>query len=136
MKSSVPIGCLLLLAGTVVIRAQNAGSETRMADIVKELLETMDKLTMQLEAIKDEDTAKASKDELRKSVSYWLEVRKKAEKMKPPSKEEKDRLEKEYKSKLQAAQKKLFGEIARVKSVPGGPDALKEIRGLLGKNPK
>lgn len=136
MRFAVPIGCLVVLAGLLLARGQEAGSEARLADILKEMMETMDKLTLQLEAIKDEDTAKASKDDLKKTTSVWLQIRKKAEKMRPPSKDEKDRLEKEYKGKLQAAQKKLFTEIARVKSVPGGPDALKEIRGLLDKSPK
>lgn len=134
MRASVPTGCLIVLVTFLFAWGQESGSEGRLADVIKEILDTMDKLTTQLEGIKDEDTAKASKNDLKKSTGRWLEIRKKSEKMKPPSKEEKDRLEKEFKGKLQAAQKKLFAEIARVKTVPGGPEALKEIRGLIDKN--
>jgi len=53
--------------------------------------------------------------------------------MKPPSKEESERLKKAYKEKIEATHKKLFGEIARVKKVPGGSDALKEIKLVVEK---
>ena len=58
-------------------------------------------------------------------------MRTKAESIKPPVKEEKERLEKEYKPKLFEAQKKLFGEIGRVKLLTGGQVALKEIRAVM-----
>jgi hypothetical protein len=126
----------LLLASGILVLGQEASSDARLSDVIKEILGTMDKLTSHLEGIKDEDTAKASRAELKKVAAQWIETRKKAEKVKPPSKEEKERLEKEYKEKLQTAQKKLLAEIARVKGVPGGPEALKEIRALMGKNSK
>ena len=44
--------------------------------------------------------------------------------------------EKEYKSKLESAQKKLYGEVSRVQNIPGGPEALKEIRSVLDKRMK
>ena len=133
MRWSVSIGCLLMAVATFVW-GQDAGSDATPIDIVKETLEIMEKLTTQLAAIKDEETAKASRADLKKSAARWIQMRKRAEKMKPPSsKEEKDRLEKEFKGKSIAATKKLFSEIARVKDVPGGLDALKEIRALMEK---
>lgn len=135
MRFSVAIGSLVVFAG-ILVCGQAAQSEARLTDIVKELVDTMDKLTVQLATIKDEDSARASRDELKKAVGRWLETRKKAEKLKPPSKQEKDQLEKEFKGKLQATHKKLLAEIARVKGVPGGPDALKEIRAELEKKRK
>ncbi len=56
------------------------------------------------------------------------EVRKKADNLKQPDKGEKDRIAKAYKAKLDKALNDFKTEAARVKSVPGGPDALKEIQ--------
>ena len=50
--------------------------------------------------------------------------------------EEKDRLEKEYKEKTEAAQRKLFAQVARVREVPGARPALEEIRGVLTRQTK
>jgi len=63
-------------------------------------------------------------------------VRAQAEKLPPPSREQKERLDKEFKEKLEVAQKKLAGEVIRLKNIPGGPDALKEIRSVLVKQMK
>lgn len=131
MKWSVRMAWAVLALTTALAWGQATGSEAKLDEVVKEVLGTMDKLASQLAAIKDEATAKASRDELKKTVRHWQEIRKKGEQLKPPTKEEKDRLEKEYKGKLKAAQDKLFAEIARVKGVPGGPEALKVIRALF-----
>ena len=48
--------------------------------------------------------------------------------------DEKTRLEKLYKPKLEEALKKMFGEVRRVEGIPGGKDALKEIAGVLKKD--
>jgi hypothetical protein len=45
-------------------------------------------------------------------------------------------LEKEYRPKLFEAQKKLFGEIGRVRNVPGGKEALQEISAAVNPEPK
>lgn len=126
-------GVLFLLLGlNLPVPAQGP----RFEEVVKDMLGTMEKLTGVLGTIKDEDTAKAAKPDLRQIAGRWQELRKKAETMKPPSKEEKERLEKEYKEKLQTAQRKLFAEIARVNGVAGGKDALQEISTILKKGKK
>ena len=134
MRPATLAAPLLVLMSVVVV--QGSGTATKFEDVIKEMLGIMGKLSTTLEGIKDEDTAKAAKPDLRTAAGRWVELRKKSESMKPPAKEEKDRLEKEYKEKLLAAQKKLFGEIARVKTVPGGPDALKEIVAVVDKEKK
>lgn len=134
MRLSVAIGCMLLGSAAVVC---GQGADARFGDILKESLEILEKMTMQLAPVKDEESAKASRDELKKSVARWQDMRKRAEKIKPPaSKEEKDRLEKEYRGKLTTANKKLLDEMERVKRVPGGRDALKELVALMKKKPK
>jgi hypothetical protein len=122
---------LCLLSGALAV----AGGPS-FEEVLKDMLGTMDKLSSTLAAIKDEAGAKAAVPELRSSADLWVKLRDKAEAMKPPSPEEKERLEKEYKAKMIAAQKKLFGEIDRVKTVEGGKEALKEISTVLTRKPK
>jgi len=126
-------------AGLILVCAVLAapgGAASPFEDVLKSILATMDQIATVLSGIRDEDTAKAAHPELRKAAQQWQDIRKKADNLPPPSKEEKDRLEKQYKSKLESAQKKLFGEIARVQGIPGGRDALKEISAVLAKKAK
>jgi hypothetical protein len=123
---------VLAASGLLTARAVDE-PQPSFADIVKEMLGTMEKITASLTGIRDEETAKSGRPELLKAAAGWQDIVQKAAKMKPPSREEKERLEKEYKDKMRVAQKKLFAEIARVKGVPGGREALKEISAALGK---
>jgi hypothetical protein len=127
------LGVAILLLSGLVVGSAAGGSPASFADVVKAMLGTMDKLTTSLAGITDEETAKSARPELLKAATGWQEIREQAAKMRPPSREEKEKLEKEYKEKMQVAQKKLFAEIARVKGVPGGRQALKEISAALGK---
>jgi hypothetical protein len=110
--------------------------DSPQAAVVKEMLGVMDKLTLALSGIKDTATAEAAKPELRKLAKAWTAVRDKAEKTPPPSKEEKARLDKDFKSQMETAQRKLFGEVGRVRNIPGAGDALQEIRSVLTRTMK
>lgn len=110
--------------------------DSPQAAVVKEMLGVMDKLTAALSGIKDAATAEAAKPDLRKLAKAWTAVRDKAEKAPPPSKEEKARLEKDFKSQMELAQRKLFGEVGRVRAIPGAGDALQEIRSVLARTMK
>ncbi|MBI3407143.1 MAG: hypothetical protein HY040_02150 [Planctomycetes bacterium] len=121
----------LALVGSV-----HAGGEGRFEGVLKDLVGALDKLTTTLGGIRDEDSAKAAQPELRKMAVQWQALMKKAEDVAPPTKEEKDRLEKAYATKLTEARKKLFGEVERVREVAGGPQALKEISGVLARKSK
>ena len=136
MRWAALAGCLLLTLSVGLLSAAGADQEAPLAQVIKEMLAAMDKMTASLSTVKDESSADAARPELRKAAASWLEVKQKAKNVKPPSQEEKDRLQKEYRQKIEAAHKKLFGEIARVKGVPGGPKALAEISTALGKNSK
>jgi hypothetical protein len=65
-----------------------------------------------------------------------LDLRKQADELKQPSKEEKDRLAKEYAPKFEAAVKKLQMQTARVMGIPGGETALDELAVLKDKGKK
>lgn len=127
------IGAVLLLGAFLVGLAGAGDNAGKLEEILKDTVGTLEKLTTTLTGIKDEESAKAAKPELKATASKWVEIRKKAEGLKPPTKDEKQRLEKEYKGKLEAAQKKLFTEIGRVKGVAGGPEALAEIAPIMDK---
>jgi len=126
--STVAVLALIGLAG--------AGGAPTHDDIIKQMLTTLDKIATTLASITNQESADAAKPELQKSAKEWLAVRAQAEKLPPPSREQKERLDKEFKEKLEGAQKKLAGEVIRLKNIPGGPDALKEIRSVLAKQMK
>jgi hypothetical protein len=128
MKTLLSVGVLVLF-----ISLAPAGGEPSHEDVIKQMLAGLDKITMSLTTITNEESAEAAKPELRKAAKEWVELRAKVEKLPPPPREEKDRLDKEYKEKLVTARKKLVAEQIRVQNIPGGPEALKEIRSVLAK---
>jgi hypothetical protein len=144
MKCASLAGCgLLVLSGWIMsgpVLGDEPKNETKnepkLADIVKEVLVTLDKITVTLGTVKDEPTAKAAVPDLRKGVARFKELRGMAAKIKPPSTEEAERLRKEYREKLMTAKGKLLAEIARIKEVPGATQALKEVVELAAKKKK
>jgi len=120
----------LFLTAVLALPARG-GDIASFEAVLKDMLGTMDKLTATLTAVKDEATAKAARPELQKNAEHFAAIRKKAATLRPPNKEEKEKLEKEYRPKLLESNKKLLGEMVRVSSVPGGKEALKELSELL-----
>jgi hypothetical protein len=130
-------GCLLtLFLLAAALPGVQGGGKASFDDVIKQMLETMDSLSTTLATIRDEETAKVAQPDLRKAAGKWQLIKKKAEGLPPPSKEEKDRLAKQYKTKLEESQKKLFGEVARVSLLSGGREALLEISSVLDKKGK
>src|SRR5262249_11400258 len=124
------------VVGLMVAVALVHGGAASHEELVKQMLSNLDKMTATLTTITTQESADAARPELQKAAKEWVALRGQAEKLPPPSRMEKERLEKEYKGKLEAAQKKLYGEVTRVQNIPGGPAALKEIRGVLDKRMK
>jgi hypothetical protein len=134
---------IVMLTAAVLLTGAASGQEEKEKDksspqaaVVTQVLEVMDKLSAALATITNEQSAEAAKPELRKLAKQWTALRDKAEKVPPPERAEKDRLEKEFKAKLEGAQRKLFGEVGRVQEIPGGRAALEEIRGVLTRSTK
>jgi hypothetical protein len=141
MKRSVAVLMSVLALSTACALGQEGGApkgeaKSPFEEVVKQMLETLDSVSATLATIHDEATAKAAEANLRKAAGKWHLVKEKSEKLPPPAKEEKERVAKEYKTKLEQAQKKLLGEVARVSAVPGGRAALLEIRDVLDKKSK
>jgi hypothetical protein len=108
-----------------------AGEESPHESAVKEMLKSLDKLTITLASVKDAETAEAARPELKKAAENWVEVKTKAGKLAPPDKAEKDRLAKEYKGKMDEAIKKFFTEYGRVRGFPAGRAVLMEIKAVV-----
>src|SRR5262245_65410831 len=85
--------CSLCLCGSHLLGDEKGAT---FEDVLKDMLATMDQITSTLGEVKDEETAKAARPGLQKAAQRFVELRKKADTVKPPSKEEKDRLDKEY----------------------------------------
>jgi hypothetical protein len=115
------IVCVTVLTGLAVLYAGKAGESSHEA-VVKEMLATLGQAAKILEGITDEPSAVAARPDLKKVGLHLGALRKKAEALKQPDKNEKDRLEREYRSKFEDALKKLRIESVRVKAIPGGPE--------------
>jgi hypothetical protein len=121
---------LALLATSVATLGILAGEETVYDKSLKQTLGALDKMTMTLAMVKDEETAQATKPEWKKAVQAWEKVKAEAAKLPPPEQAEKDRIAKEYRPKLDAAVKKFFTEVARVRMIPAGKELLKEVKNI------
>ena len=129
MKTAIVV---LVVVGSLAL----AGGDVSHEGVIKQMLGIQDKITSTLASVKDQASADAAKPELQKSAKEWATLRGQAEKLPPPSQMEKERLEKEFKSKLEDAQKKLYAEVIRLRKVEGGTAAVKEIRSVLDKKVK
>src|ERR1700686_4511577 len=119
MKTRAASISVVLVAAGIAAGTQGSSHE----QLVKQLLGSFEKINAALESIKDEDSAGAAKPDLRKAAESFLDARAKADKLPPPEKDEKDRLEKNYKPKLNVAMQKMATQIRRVELIPGGKDA-------------
>ena len=120
----------------VAIVLVGAGDESPHEKIIQQMIGSAESVGVTLKTIIDEESAAASKPDLRKAANTWTTARARAEKLQPPEKEEKLRLEKIYLPKLKDALAKMFTEVRRVENIPGGKEALKEISGILKKDSK
>ncbi len=123
-------GCLLFAIFVV------AGEMSPYEKALTQIVESFEKIGTTLKNISDEEAANNAKPDLRKAADTFLKVRAEAAKLQPPEKDEKLRLEKQFKPRLQDAMKKMFIEIQRVAVIPGGKEALKEIADVLKKDEK
>jgi hypothetical protein len=120
------IVCVTVLSGLAVLSAGQAGEASHEA-ILKDMLATLGRAAKILEGVTDEPSALAARPDLKKVGQHLAELRKQARALKQPDKKEKDRLEQEYRNKFEDALKKLRIESIRVKTIPGGPETVKEI---------
>lgn len=130
-----------LRAGSIAVvllalGAAAAGENSPYEKAIQKMIGNLDQMAATLKTVIDEDSAGNAKLDLRKSASEWMETRAKAAKLQPPEKEEKLRLEKLYKPKLEESMRKMFIEVRRVENITGGKELLKEISGVLKKDEK
>jgi hypothetical protein len=135
MKPHACLGALVLSLAGLVLAAAPSG-EGSYETLVKDMLGTLEQITKVLSTIDNQASAEAARPELKKAAAKMLELRKQADELKQPDKEEKDRLAKEYAPKFETAVKKLQMQSARVKDIPGGEAALDELAVLKDKGKK
>ena len=122
---------LVLLASSV-----QGGEPSKHEESVKQMIGQLDTIVGALLKIQDEESAKEATPALKKAAEAWIGARRKAETLPPPEREEKDRLAKLYQPKMEETLKKLYGQATRVQAIPGGREALVEIRAVFEKKDK
>ncbi len=98
--------------------------------VVVEMLQTLKQIDTILQSIEDQLSAERAKPALKEAVQKFVEIRKKAEKMKQPDKAEKDKLASKYAKDFAKAIDNLKLQISRVLNIPKGSEALKELEPL------
>jgi len=129
MKTRTVIGWTILAAAALLAQA-DARQPTTHEGVLKGMLVQLANITKALNGVTDEDsaTAAAAKDsDLSKAALELKKLRDLAETLKQPDKEEKDRLELAYRSKMDDSLKKLRTEVIRVKAIPGGDLAVQVL---------
>jgi hypothetical protein len=130
------IVCLTAVLALALVLHAGEGTVSEHEAIVKDMLATLGRVNKILEEITDEDTAAAARPDLKKAGLRLRDLRKKALQVKQPSKEEKERLEKQYRGKFAVVLDRLRVESRRVREIPGGADAVKEIAAEVEKKGK
>ncbi len=83
-----------------------------------DMIDVMDEYADVLESIKDEDSAKAAKDEFAELAEELKEILARMEKLEKPSKEEQAALQKESDAKMKPIEERIQKEMKRIASDP------------------
>jgi VIT1/CCC1 family predicted Fe2+/Mn2+ transporter len=86
--------------------------------VVQEVLTATEQLAAALAKVQDEASAQAARPELQQAVERLLTARRWASKMPQPKEQERDRLIKQYASKLEDAVTRYYQERRRVARLP------------------
>jgi hypothetical protein len=103
-------------------------SGSKHEGVMKDTISVMDEISVALESVKDKDSAKAAAPKIEAAADKLEALKKKAKDMGDPSKEEQEKLLKEYTPKLMAAAARMAkaGQEAGVKAA-GEPTFMKAI---------
>ena len=127
----------LIIAGIVAVLgagpacAQDSGTDTHeslVADTIKSIKDFSDILAQ----IKGKKSADDSKPKLEAMSKRMAELKKRYDKVGEPAGAKKEELEKKFKPDMEAAAKKLTGELVRIAlNVEGGQDFVKDISSMF-----
>jgi hypothetical protein len=118
----------LLLALALPVTPARGGAKDPAEEVVALMLGQLEKMAETLASMKDEESSAKGRESLKDYLRGYKDLREKAEKLPPPTREVKERLEKEYKKKFVDVQEKLMNRVALVRAtVPGGREALTEV---------
>jgi hypothetical protein len=96
--------------------------------VLKDMIDTLDKMTTAMESAKDDATAKTAKQKLVTIAGQMQELQEKAKKLGNPTPDEEKKLEERYKVRLDDVTKHLVVEVTRLKGQPYGKDLLDAIQ--------
>jgi hypothetical protein len=123
MKTAMGLALVVGLVSGPAVRAADSWEKV-LNDRIAFLKET----TEILKTVKDKKTAKAARPKLKKMGKKYAELARRSQKLTKPSQEEGRALQKKYQKKITAATAALKKETGRVKEVPGGKEALAELK--------
>jgi hypothetical protein len=128
MRTARVLGAALLLgAGAALCGGQEVNQVAELEAVFKEMIAQVNRITEALRSVKDEETAEAARPILKKSAAGLKEVEKRSAALQKIPKVERDRVSRKYGDEVRSAVTRLTREVARVRDVPGGRDALEEL---------
>jgi hypothetical protein len=126
MRTARVLAAVLLLGGSSVLFGQGSAVE-QLEAVFKDMLGHVNQITGALRTVKDEETAAAAHPKLKKAAAGLQEVQKRSAALQKVPKDERDRLTRKYGDEVRAAFINMTKEVARVRDVPGGKEALDEL---------
>lgn len=121
--------CCVIVIPLGAICAQ--GPRSRYETVVKEMLDAVQRMNGALKSVQNPTSAQAARGVLKDAVTRFVAARRKAEKMKLPELDEKNRIERRYGTKMARAVALFLSERRRVRGIPGGVKVLEELKPLL-----
>ena len=115
-----------LVAAAVLSVPLTASAQDTLDSLTQDMLKQLSKTVDVLATIKDKTTAAEATPRLRDIAKNMVELKQKAEKLKP-SKQEQEALEKKYKTQVDTIIRKMLAEVVRLQKVEGAAEALKEL---------
>jgi hypothetical protein len=122
---------LLLPVICVVLLGSNGCSESNES-LAAEAIAILKDIADELSTIKDPPSAEAAKPQLKTLGDRWRDNQRRRSKSKTMSSREMAVLERKYGPQLESALKRYLAEVARVRRIEDGEDALNELGDIKG----
>jgi hypothetical protein len=127
------VGTALLGPAVTPLRAQKEGPHET---VIKEMIEATEQMAKILATIEDAASAAEGRPKLKKAIASFLALRNKAEALKQPGLDERERLARAYHRKLDEAVTTLVFERRRLRLVPEAQAVLQDLAALEARKPE
>jgi hypothetical protein len=109
----------------VLLAASGCGDSHE--SLVKEGVRILNDAADELSTINDQSSAEAARPKLQDINQRWRANQEQADAVKKPTSQERQRLQEEYSTEFETAARRCRIESSRVKRIPGGTAAVKEL---------